>query len=145
MHYLTAWGRTSSTPGCSGFSNRAPANNFVGYWTSGSHTLTVRHTGNYWYHHVDGVQKSSVSEASICWTPRRALWFGESWDLGDAIGGSSTNKFTISSLMYTNTEGGAWNNTAFSASSTCNYQDGPAPFNCEVAGAQSISVWTSNR
>lgn len=145
MHYYIGYGRTTSTPGCAGYSSRAPLPTEVGIWSSAAHTLKVVHTANYWWFYDDSTLETSLSESWVCWTPKQAVWFAETFDLGDKMGGSVGNPFTISSMKYSNVEGGAFFSTPFAVSSTCNDHDGPNPFDCSVTSATSINIWTKPR
>lgn len=143
MTYYEGWGITSTTPGCSTFEDTAPAPFNLGAWTSHTHTYTVQHISNVWKFIVDGTTLDSIPESWICWTPRSASWFGESWDYGDQIGGTATDHLTISSTQYTSIEGGGWANTAFNASNACNYVASHPPFFCDVTQTNELDIWTN--
>jgi hypothetical protein len=145
MHYQAARGREKTTPGCSGFTNEYPIGHRLAYWNPGTWVLELKHTGNYWVHKIDGIEFELLSESWVCWTPRKAVWFAESLDTGDALGGSTLNPYLISNARYTTTEGGSWSAPSWTVGPSCNYADGPAPFGCEVAGASAINVWTQSR
>jgi hypothetical protein len=145
MHYLFAAGLTHTTPGCSTYQDTTPLPNEAGSWTGTTHTYTVQHSGNLWRLMVDGVAKANYAEAAICWTPRSSIWFGESWDYGDQIGGIPVDHMTISGTQYMPFEGAAWFNTTFAAANPCNYAASSPPFQCDVTGAQSLDFWTTLR
>jgi hypothetical protein len=142
MRYYSGWGRTSSTPGCSGYSNRAPVVTDEGAYSSASHDFKVYHQTNYWRFFVDSTQVGSVGESSICWTPRVAMWFSETWDFGDQIGGTPANKLSVTLTNYASSEGGGFVWTNFNAAGACNYGGSGAPFYCDVTGTRSYSTWT---
>lgn len=139
MRVYWAYGRRKSSPGCSAYSDRGPTPTKIQQSDGLSHSYKVWHATNYWRVYLAGVQKASVAEAEICWTPSGAQWFGESWDAGDAIGGTSANKFRFSSAQYANSEGGAFTNTSFSS---CNINSGSI-YKCSVVSGTSFDIWTS--
>lgn len=145
MHYQAARGRSDDTPGCAGFTNEAPIGHRFSGYVPDTHVLELVHTGNLWSHRIDGIIKEGLAESWVCWTPRKAIWFAETLDYGDAMGGTPTNEFSIYNARYTNTEGGAWILPTFPLGPTCNYVDGPAPWNCRVLSQTQINVWTNNR
>ena len=142
QRYYSAYGRTSSTPGCSSKSNRSPLVGDEGAWANAAHVYKVVHQSNEWSFFVDNTKVGWVLEGEICWTPRSAVWFGESWDFGDQIGGTAANKFSITQASYTTVEGGGWTATSFNAAAGCNYVGTQFPFNCDVTGLRSINIWT---
>lgn len=143
--YLWAWGRDSSgDPGCSGYSDVAPTPSSTTLaWDGLAHDYKVYHKTNYWRFYVGNTQVYAIPESAICWTPTAAVWFGENWDSGDAIGGyagSHSTHFTMSSMNYANSEDGGffWTNL----SGVCNYGD-PAPYYCSIYSTTAIDLWTS--
>jgi hypothetical protein len=142
MHYYFAAGLTHTTPGCSAFQDTWPILNSAGSWVSATHTYTVQHRNNEWDLLVDSTTKTAYVEAAVCWTPRKSVWFGESFDYGDQIGGTYADHLTVSGAQYTTTEGGGWVATAFSAANPCNDVPSVAPFYCDVTGIQSFDIWT---
>ncbi len=146
IRYFTAWGRSQSTPGCSGFSNKDPVANDMGAYASASHDFKVYHQTNAWRLLVDSTQKSQVAEASICWTPGKSSWFGETWDAGDQMGGTAANHLTVASMNYANAENGGFFWTNFDAAQACNYSAAaPAAYKCDITGTRAIDIWTSDR
>lgn len=142
MRVYWAWGRTSSSPGCSGYSSRGPTIDYIQMHDGHSHTYKVWHSANKWRVYIDGVEKKWVDESEICWTPTSASFFGESFDYGDSIGGESTNHYTFSGAKYANAEGGAFSSTSFA--SPCNYGAGaPVIYKCSVTSGTSFDIWTS--
>ncbi len=91
MRIYSAWGRTTSTPGCSDQASRAPRVEDQAPWVQASHEYKVYHQNDWWHYTVDGVEYHATPEASICWEPKIAVWFGESLDYGDQIRGTSGN------------------------------------------------------
>lgn len=142
MRYYSGWGRTSTTPGCAGFSNRFPAVADEGAYGFAAHDFKVHHSANLWKFYVGLAQVHSIGEASICWTGRSAVWFGEVWDIGDQMGGTPANKLSITSTNYANAEGGGFFWTNFNAANACNYGGAGVPYFCDLTGARSLDVWT---
>lgn len=140
-----AWGRHSSQPGCQGFSNRAPVPQNIGGWVAGSDDFIVARDGTSWEVFVDGVLEQSVSQASICWTKKRALWAGETWDIGDAMGGPAGNKYALTNALYQTSVGGGWLNPGFAVNGSCeNNPDIEPPFYCVTSASSSLSIWTEH-
>ncbi len=139
MRYLWAWGRDSSAPGCQGWSHVNPAPSSVGSWDGAAHDFKVYHQNNSYRFFIGNSQVAGISEASICWTPTRAQWFSETWDDGDALGGSVGNTLVTSSTNYANSENGGFFWTNLSA--PCRFAD-DGPRHCRIVNATSLKTWT---
>lgn len=142
QRYYSAWGRSSSTSGCSGFANRAPTVADEGAYVAANHDFKVYHSANQWQFYVDTTQVNAIAEGSICWTPSRAQWFGQTKDIGDAMGGDPNDKFSVTSTKYTNSEGGGFVLTNFAPAAACSFNGGVGPYFCDVTGASAIAIWT---
>lgn len=142
MRYYSGWGRTDTTPGCSGYSSRAPVVTDEGAYVSAAHDFKVYHQANEWRFFVDLTKVGWVGEASICWTPKLSAWFSETWDFGDQIGGTPGNKFSVTSTNYANAENGVFLWTNSNPANACNYGGAGAPFFCDITGARSYDTWT---
>jgi hypothetical protein len=142
MRNYWAWGRDSSAPGCSGFASRGPEPELVSNWSGAAADYKVYHKTDRWRFYIGLTEVKSISEASICWTATAASWFGESWDVGDAIGGTAANKFRISSTNYANAENGGFFWTGFNSAAACNINSG-APYFCDIVNATTIDIWTN--
>ena len=142
QRYYSGWGRSSSSAGCSGFATRAPTVTDEGSYVAAVHDYKVYHVSNQWRMYVDTTQVNAVSEGSICWTPIRAQWFGQTADIGDQMGGDPANKFSVTSTNYTGSEGGGFVLTNFDASAACNFSGGGGPYQCDLTGTRSLDVWT---
>jgi hypothetical protein len=142
MRYYSAWGRSGSTPGCTGYSDRAPSQSDEGAYVSAPHDFKVYHQTNAWRFFVDATQVRGLSEASLCWTPKVAAWFAETHDFGDQIGGTVGDKMSVTSMNYANTEGGGFFWTNWNAANACNYIGGAGPFSCDLTGTRSYDTWT---
>lgn len=142
MRNYWAWGRDRSAPGCSTFVSRGPEPELVSNWNGAAANYKVYHKTNRWRFYSGATEVKSIPEASICWTPTDASWFGESWDVGDAIGGTAANKFRISSTNYANAENGGFFWTAFDAVPDCNISVG-GPYLCDIVNGTTIDIWTN--
>lgn len=142
MRNYWAWGRDRSAPGCSTFVSRGPEPELVSNWNGAAANYKVYHKTDRWRFYIGATEVKSIPEASICWTPTDASWFGESWDVGDAIGGTAANKFRISSTNYANAENGGFFWTAFDAAPDCNISVG-APYLCDIVNGTTIDIWTN--
>jgi hypothetical protein len=140
--YYFSWGRTNSTPGCSGYSSEAPIAVRLTGWTNANHYYAVLHMANEWRFFIDGTSRTYAPESWICWTGGSAVWFGETWDIGDQMGGVPTNKLTASELAYTNVEGTTWIATNLNAANACNYGGSGAPYFCDITGTRTLKIWT---
>lgn len=141
MRTYFGYGRDHNSPGCAAYTSVPPILPTV-VWLAGIHK--IHHTANTWRLSVGGNLLMTIPEASVCWTPNAATWFGESLDWGDAIGGTATNKLNIFQMMHTQTEGGSFSYTSFNPSANCNVDDtSTPPFFCDIYGASSVSLWTA--
>jgi hypothetical protein len=144
MFYVRGWGRQHTTPGCSGFSDVAPVTIPVSLsWNGAARDYKVYHLNNRWRMFVGLNEVYSVAEASICWYPGLASWFGESWDIGDAIGGSLGNHLRVTETNRTSCENCGFVYTSFNASAACNYGTVSGPFFCDIINGTTLDVWTN--
>jgi hypothetical protein len=143
MQYYTGWGRSHATPGCSAYGDVLPLATGVGAWGGGDRVYKVQHVNNQWQLLVGNVVFQTVAETNLCWVPRSSVWFGESWDVGDQIGGTAVNKLSMTQASFTNAENGVFVPTAFNAANACNYAASNFPFNCDVTGGRSVDIWTN--
>jgi hypothetical protein len=142
MEYYVGWGRSHTTPGCSAFSDVAPILNGVGAWTNASHIYRVQYSSNAYRMFVDQALVSNVIPANICWAPRSAVWFGESWDAGDQIGGDHLNRISITQASTQQVADGAFSATSFIAANPCTYVASFGAYHCDVTGSRSLDIWT---
>lgn len=79
----------------------------------------------------------------ICWTNAIVVVGAETWDRGDALGGSAVNHLVFSLERFKTTPNEDWR----ILSSQCNARSGEVPeppFFCRPNGAHTqIEVWTS--
>jgi hypothetical protein len=141
-HQWWAWGRDHLSSGCTGFSDVAPSPRFMGAFPASSKTYTVVETATQWQFKVGGTVKEFIGTSSICWSPKRAMWTGESWDIADAIGGTAGNPFHVSGALYESTVGGAWSNSNWGTGNVCNLAPTDARYKCNAPTGTSMDLWT---
>lgn len=139
FHWYYAWGRDASATGCAGFSHRNSSPQTLSGYDGAAHDFKVYHQNNAWRFFIGSTQVTSVSEASMCWTPTNATWFEETWDPGDALGGSLADKLGTNLANYANAENGGFFWASFP--STCKYNPA-APRHCVRVNSTSFNVWT---
>jgi hypothetical protein len=142
MHYYTGVGLSPSTPGCAGWQPRAPVLIEHGSQSAAPHTLKIYHVSNEWRFMVDTSIIRTFPESSLCWTGKTAVFFAETWDFGDQIGGQTTNKFRVDTTNYTNSEGGTF---VLTPTIACGYGGSGAPFYCSKVSNTSFDTWTTDR
>lgn len=143
MFYARGWGRTSSTPGCSGKTDVFPTMTPVSLsWNGAARDYKVYHQNNAWRMFIGTNEVYNVAESEICWTPGVASWFGESWDIGDAIGGSVGDHLRVTSTNTTAAENGGFTFTGFNAAAACSYGIVSGPFFCDIINGTTLDVWT---
>ncbi len=143
MNQLFAWGREPLSPGCAGFIVREPLAYKIGDPT-GINAYRVVHAGGQWRFQINGVTKEYIPDSSICWTTGGATWFGESFDLGDAIGGyagAAGFHFQLTNALYEETVGGQWFSPSFNPGANCPRIDLPK-YKCVVQNGQAVDFWT---
>lgn len=146
MYFLSGWGRSTSTAGCSGFSNHDPITIQRGAYDNAQHDYKVYHHNNAWQLLVDSTTKATVAEGSICWSPGHSSWFGETWDKGDRVGGTAASPLPVTLMNYTTTENGDFVWTNLTPGPQCNYDNAPpAAYQCAIASSTSIRIWTESR
>lgn len=130
-----AWGREE----CPGLMDVVPTPHFLGTLSGGTLYSVSLHDGAFHLTTGSGVH-IDVGTGQVCWNPVDATSTTESWDFGDALGGSAANHLGFSSLAFQTSEGGAW--LALSPAS-CNVTAGNSIFKCTgLGGGHKIEVWT---
>lgn len=89
-----------------------------------------------------------IAASSICWdsdqTDRRLAWFGETFNIGDSMGGwtgATQNHLDYNPLRYTVNSG--WVAPSLAAGNPCN-ANGSAPlYSCTIAAADRIYIDTT--
>jgi hypothetical protein len=147
MEVYASWGRTSTSPGCSGFSDVAPIVYRVADYDGWTRAYKVQHFTNKWRMYRNDVEMDWVGESSICWTPGEATWFGETLDISDSIGGLLANKYFIRETKYSPGENWPFYATTFNVNNSCNIGPGAPdvngpPFFCDIVLADRIDIWT---
>jgi hypothetical protein len=135
-----AWGRTQSSPGCSAYTSRAPTGTWLGAWSPGG-IFQITEAANHSVRMTTPKFVVTLQGASACWTNRYVSLFNESFDFGDALGGTSLAPFWFASKSYQQTAGGAW----FGLASLCNARNPlglETVFRCAPAGDR-IQTWTA--
>jgi hypothetical protein len=147
MHFESAWGRSTSTSGCSAFSDVDPITHERGSYDSLQHDYKVYHQNNEWDLLVGSTIKSIVAESSICWTPGKSSWFGETWDKGDQLGGTAASHLPVTLMNYAGAEGGGFVWTNLVPGPVCNYNNAvpPAEYQCNITSSTAIGLWTNDR
>ncbi len=139
MHAFAGYGIENSSPGCAGFQDIVPILDKYA-WPSGT-IYQVYHQSNVWKFYAGGFLLKSIPESAVCWAPAAATWFGESLDVGDAIGGSVTDHFFITSMKSTQTEGGAFAYTNLDSTRACSINSTGNHF-CDLVGPSSLAIWS---
>jgi hypothetical protein len=142
MEYYWTWGIDPEAPGCTGWARTLPTPFQANGWDGASHEYKVYHQSNAWKFYAGSTLLRTQPEADICWTPTIAWWFNESWDNGDALGGTSANHLRTSYMRYANTENGAFSYTGFSPSANCTFNPGSGRF-CDIVSSTSYDAWTN--
>lgn len=144
MFYARGWGRSSSTPGCAGKTDVFPTMTPVSLtWNGAARDYKVYHQTNQWRMFIGTTMVFSVAESEICWAPGLASWFGESWDTGDAIGGSVGDHLRISSTNTASVENGGFTFTGFNAAAACTYGVVSGPYFCDLINGTTLDIWTN--
>lgn len=138
MSYLWGWGRGSC--GLLKF----PSVVRLGAWAGTTQDYFVTHGTSYWRGYIAGTVRGEVANSEICWTPQSSTWFAETWDYGDALGGSAGNKYAITSMRMQNTQNGTWTSPGLNAANDCSVQSQPTNvFVCDITAADAFQTWTT--
>jgi hypothetical protein len=141
MKYFWAWGRDRAAPGCSNFLDRKPIATDLGGWSGTTQLYMISKVGSNWNVYRSDVIRGQVATSSICWSKNRVDWLGESWDHGDAVGGSSGNKYYMNAARVQTVTGGTWANPNFSGT-WCTVSSSPRF--CEIALSDQVNIWTAH-
>jgi hypothetical protein len=136
-----AYGRWSGSPGCSGFSNKAPTGVFYGQWSGGGlYIVTEEADGD--FNITTPLFTKHLPASSICWSNEYVEIFAETLDYGDPLGGFDANRFTFTQKQFQTSAGGAWQALPNQCNAQANASD--PPFKCSVAGTTILEVWTED-
>lgn len=135
QNYIWGWGR-----GSCGLS-KAPSTVNLGAASTSSLTYIVQHNSTAWAGYVNGSVRAQVGNGEICWTPSAATWFTETWDSGDALGGSASNRYTINQMYYQNSRGGLYQSLNLDPGANCNIPGGGI-YKCDITSSNSVDTWT---
>jgi hypothetical protein len=136
---MYAYGRTAGSSGCEGWATKVPTPVSLGGHSAGG-TYSVVEEADHDYSLSSPNFGVSISTNSICWTNRYVSTFVETWDYGDALGGSVDNHFNFSARQFKTSAGGAW----MTLPTKCNTRTAAAdpPFKC-LANSGVLETWTS--
>ena len=140
MNVVRAWGRDQSAPNCGSYMNQDPYIVRIGEPIAASYT--VQKSGSQWQYVVNGSVWDSISSSFICWTGGRALFFGESYDNGDAIGGFSGFPFSLTGAIYLKS-GSNWQSPSFVGTECPDRTSPPPTYHCVRINGQAIDFWTA--
>lgn len=133
-----AWGRWSGSPGCSGYSDRAPTGRWLGSWSgAGAYSVIEEADGDFQLNSpLHGIW---ISDASICWTNETVAVFVETLDYGDGLGGFVGNTVDFTQKQFRTAPGGAWLSLPTLCNGRLNAPD--PPFECAPNG-ETLTLWT---
>ena len=114
---------------------------------TGLHYYRVVDDGSWWRfdHWPKGEAVTTVrllSRSAICWTDREGNTFNETWNSGDALGGSNANHYNLLSMTRQISVGGGWSATSLDAAAPCTYVPGGV-YMCDVTASQAWEAWTN--
>jgi hypothetical protein len=144
MRDTWSFGVDPFTPGCEGWQEIVPSVHVLPTFSGGQTFSVSHHDGNFHLTTSGGTVHVHVNDSQVCWKVNFADTFNESWDVGDALGGRTTNTFTFSAMQFQTVANGPWLNLPAS----CNLRSGPnggqleGIFKCWVPSAGSIADWT---
>ena len=134
-----AWGRNSSYGGCptvlpfpvslgAGHDRAAP---------SGTNTYSVVRTTSQIQFKLNTTTQTTIGSANICWTSAAALYYGETYDSGDQLGGTVGDHQSLTNAIYERTVSGPWLSPSFT-----NCGSSSASYLCTRVNGQAIDLWT---
>lgn len=137
-----AWGRTSTSPGCSGFANKLPTGNWLGSHSPGG-VYSVVEEAAHDYSLSSTNHGAWISTSSVCWTNDTVAVFVESHDFGDALGGSAANNFNFTEKQFKTSAAGGW----MALPNQCNARQRAggaleAIFKCSATADGALRTWT---
>jgi hypothetical protein len=139
-----AWGRDGATPGCSGFSTLEP----TGHWYSvfsadNDYSVEEDASGLFTLRSLNAT--TFIGTNLICWTNQYVTVSAESWDYGDAIGGTVANHLVFSLERFKTTPNEAWR--VLPSLCSPGYKGPSQPptgiFHCDVVNSNSLHMYTS--
>lgn len=147
---IVAWGVDHRAPGCAGWMERNPTPIDAGAapTDTGLHYYRVVTDGLNW--HFDHWRKGqafqialTLSAGSQCFGQRLGYTFDETWDHGDALGGSAVNHNNYLSMTRQETIGGPWLATNLTGQ-PCLLDPALSYFHCSVTASQAWESWTDH-
>lgn len=102
----------------------------------------MTHGTTHWRGYIASDIRAEIANSQVCWTPKSATWFAESWDFGDALGGSAGNKFSQTTLRMQNSQNGTWVSPSLNAANACSIREPEAIFKCDITSSDAFQAWT---
>ena len=137
--HIWAWGRGS----CGGFIPKLPTIVNLGPAPAVSETYIVQHNPLSWAGYLNGSLMAEVDNTEICWAPTSAQWFAETWDAGDALGGSAEDHYRFSNMAVQPTQGGGYQSLSLNPGPNCNIREPEAMYHCDILTTNSFESWTA--
>lgn len=88
---------------------------------------------------LNGVTKTSIGAANICWASAAAQYFAETFNPGDQAGGTVGDHQDFTNALYEASVGGVWLSPSFTS---CVVSPANASYNCSRINGQAIDIWT---
>jgi hypothetical protein len=156
IHVFWSWGNCSGW-GCDGPNGRGPEAIDLGVWNGQAAAFGIRSFVSagteFWLPQING-----VSIVQVGWLPRtiantpflggaevRATWACETWDRGDACGGTPSNHYSIGSMVTYETAGGPYVRNPVHANMCDGRQDNGSgwAYHCYTTSNSSMDFWTT--
>ena len=139
-----SYGRDQDSPGCAGIPDVAPTGHWLGP-SVGNGLFSVVENANNTFTIDTPNTYVTLTSGTICWYNQYVAQVGETWDFGDAMGGTTALHFTFSDQELRTTPGGAW--VPFGGYCTTHYVTTPltpleSVFKCTGNGG-SMDLWTA--
>jgi hypothetical protein len=155
IHMFWTWGNCSGW-GCDGPNGRGPEMIDLGLWEGKTMAFGIESSpgpnGTVWIPEINGLividpgwlPRTVANTPFLGGTEVRASWVCETWDRGDACGGSSSNRYSIGSMVVQETAGGPWVRNPVHANA-CDYAwSGTGwAYHCLSTSNSSMDFWTT--
>jgi hypothetical protein len=129
-----AWGRSHNYGGCP---DVLPFPISLGAAPSGSNTYSVVRTTTEIQFKLNGGTQTTIGNANICWTREDELYYDETYNRGDQLGGTVGDHQSYTNAIYEKTVGGSWFSPSFT---TCPSTYGF--YSCTRVNGQALDMWT---
>lgn len=142
-----AWGRDANSPGCAGYSTRRPTGQWTSVFSAGN-DYSVEEDANGLFTLRSQNATTFIGTNLICWTNQYVTVSVESWDYGDALGGSAANHLVFSLERFKTSPNGAWDILPSLCGGSVPAYKGPSNpdtsiFHCAVVNANSLHFHTA--